>query len=339
MSARGLRDAAGAVGRAGTAAAGLDPRFARARTLFFCIGAQKAATSWLDGYLRGHPEVALPVQKELHYWTTVRQPGASHWWPRVTFEIERMEKRSLSERLLRGPGRRRHDRSWHLADAMYRDTAPGHRAYADTLFQAWRGQPVVGEITPDYAYLEAGVFAEMAALNPDVRFVFIMRDPVDRLVSALRMSMRRAVRRDAPRIAAMPFEERADKAASDPEERNLLMSRYERTIGRLESVVASERIGYFFYETILSQPEVDRLAGFLGIARRPGSFAARVHAAKGDEGALTPEMEARLAAALAPTYAFVRSRFGDRVPAAWRASGATIEDDGPAEGLTGVSRG
>lgn len=309
----------------------LDPRFARPRTLFFCIGAQKAATSWLDGYLRGHPEVALPVQKELHYWTTVRQPGASHWWPRVTFELEKMEKRSLTERLLRGPGRRRYDRSWHLADAMYRDTEPGHRAYADTLFQAWHGEPVTGEITPDYAYLEADVFAEMAALHPDVRFLFIMRDPIDRLVSALRMSMRRAVRTDAPRIAEMAFAERVEKAVGDPEERNVLLSRYERTIGRLESVVAPERIGYFFYETILAQPEVDRLADFLGIARRPGDFGARVHGATGDEGALEAGMEDRLAAALAPTYAFVRARFGDRVPAAWRAIG-----DG---GVTGVSRG
>jgi hypothetical protein len=332
-------DLTGVAGRSGAPAAALDARFGRARTLFFCIGAQKAATSWLDSYLRGHPEVSLPVQKELHYWTTVRQPGASQWWPRVTFEIEKMEKRSLSERLLRGPGRRRYDRSWRLADAMYRDTSPGHRAYADTLFQAWRGQPVVGEITPDYAYLEPEVFAEMAALHPDVRFVFIMRDPVDRLVSALRMSMRRAVRTDAPRIPEMAFDERLEKAATDPEERNILLSRYERTIERLESAVAPERIGYFFYETILSQPEVDRLADFLGIARRPGEFAARVHAASGDEGALGADMDARLRAALGPTYAFVRARFGDRVPAAWRAAEDTNGNGGPATGLTGVSQG
>lgn len=336
MSARGLPERPAVAGLAGQGVpAVLDPRFARPRTLFFCIGAQKAATSWLDDYLRGHPEVCLPVQKELHYWTTVRQPGASHWWPRVAFEIEKMERRSLTERLLRGPGRRRHDRSWHLADAMYRDAAPGHRAYADTLFQAWRGQAVVGEITPDYAYLRPDVFAEMAALHRDVRFLFIMRDPIDRLVSALRMSMRRAVRTDAPRIPARAFEERLEATASDPEERNLRLSQYDRTIRRLESVVAPESIGYFFYETILSQPEVDRLADFLGIARRPADFATRVHAARGDEGALGPVMEARLAAVLAPTYAFVRSRFGGRVPAGWRAIGGANEDDG----LMGVSQG
>jgi hypothetical protein len=336
LTVRGLPEVPGAA--AGGTPASLDPRFARPRTLFFCIGAQKAGTSWLDRYLRDHPEICLPVQKELHYWTTVRQPGASHWWPRVTFELEKMERRGFVERLFRGPERRRRDRSWRLADAMYRDTAPGHWAYADTLFQVWRGQPVVGEITPDYAYLRAEVFAEMAALHPDVRFVYILRDPIDRLVSALKMSMRRAVRTDAPRIAARSFEDRLESAASDPEERNLELSRYDRTIRRLESVVAPERIGYFFYETIFAQPEVDRLADFLGVARRPGNFDKRVHAARGDEGALTPVMEARLAAVLAPTYAFVRARFGDRVPPQWRPVG-----QGPAwtgdDGVKGVSQG
>ncbi len=46
-------------------------------------------------------------------------------------------------------------------------------------------------------------------------------------------------------------------------------------------------------------------------------------------------MEARLAAVLAPTYGFVRSRFGSQVPARWRAIGKVNEDDG----LMGVSQG
>ena len=193
------------------------------------------------------------------------------------------------------------------------------------------------EITPDYAYLRAEVFAEMAAIHPDVRFVYILRDPIDRLVSALKMSMRRAVRTDAPRIAERAFDERLETAASDPQERNLQLSQYDRTIRRLEAAVAPERIGYFFYELLFAQPEVDRLADFLGIARRPANFEARVHAARGDEGALSPVMEARLGAVLAPTYAFVRARFGGRVPAGWRPIGVGRARDN--DGLMGVSQG
>jgi len=35
---------------------------------FFVIGAQKSATTWLYGCLDEHPEVAVPVQKEVHYY-------------------------------------------------------------------------------------------------------------------------------------------------------------------------------------------------------------------------------------------------------------------------------
>ena len=44
---------------------------------FLGIGAQKAATSWLDSILRNHPDVWLPPVKELHYWSDadwVRDP-------------------------------------------------------------------------------------------------------------------------------------------------------------------------------------------------------------------------------------------------------------------------
>ncbi len=167
---------------------------------------------------------------------------------------------------------------------MYRDAAPGHRAYADTLFQAWRGQPV-GEITPDYAYLKPEVFAEMAAVDPDVRFLFIMRDPIDRLVSALRMSMRAHAHRGAADrgngVRGSAREGRRRPRGTQPA---AIAVRPDDRAAQL--VVSPEKIGYFFYETILTQPEVDRLTDFLGVARRSADFGKRVHAARGDEGGL-----------------------------------------------------
>jgi hypothetical protein len=47
---------------------------------------------------------------------------------------------------------------------MLRDMSHGHRAYADAMFQAYRGQPVAGEITPEYSLLSARDYADMAAL-------------------------------------------------------------------------------------------------------------------------------------------------------------------------------
>jgi hypothetical protein len=149
----------------------IDPRFARPRTLFFGVGAQKSATSWLDKHLRAQPDVSLPVRKEQHYWTTLRGPCDTERPEKVAAQLERIAGRRLWKRLARTRRGRVVDQAWRLNEAMLRDRSPSHSAYADALFQVYRGQPVAGEITPAYGLLEASTFAEMAALNADVRFI------------------------------------------------------------------------------------------------------------------------------------------------------------------------
>jgi hypothetical protein len=82
--------------------------------LFLRIGAQKAATTWLHHYLRGHPEICLPLHKEQHYWTTLWLSAASEWGARVARDLRRIEDRGPLRRLLRSPRRRAVDRAWAL---------------------------------------------------------------------------------------------------------------------------------------------------------------------------------------------------------------------------------
>jgi hypothetical protein len=295
----------------------IDPRFARPRTLFFGVGAQKAATSWLDHYLRDHPEVCLPVRKEQHYWDTHRLPaGGGKRLEKVGRELARIERRGLWKRLTRTPRRRALDEAWRRNDAMLRDRAPGHRAYADALFQVWRNEAVVGEITPAYALLGPETYAEMAALGSDVRFLFVMRDPVGRLLSGVRMNQRK----DAGREGEPPgrLAERFEAALCDPQHPSMLRSRYDLTLTRLDAAVPRERICCFFYESLFRQEEMDRLTDFLGIARRPARVSKRVNAGRPSAERLDPALEARALAVLEPVYDFIRARFGARVPETWR---------------------
>jgi len=306
---------------AGAAASELDPRFAQPRTLFFGVGAQKAATSWLDDYLRGHPEVCLPVRKEQHYWTTMHMPRLYDRRARVSWQLRKIDEQGVLKRLFRAPRLRAVDRAWRLSEAMLRENQPpGHEAYANVMFQAYRGEAVAGEITPAYALLGADAFGEMAGLGRDVRFVFIMRDPVSRLISAAQMNVRKRHRSDKPRPKPRSFEDRLAETLADPADTSLLRSRYDLTIQRLESAVPRDRIAYFFYETLFQQSELDRLTDFLGVARHPGRFERRVNAGRGDSAKsdARPALEMRALEVLAPTYGFVRERFGDLVPAKWR---------------------
>jgi hypothetical protein len=101
----------------------------------------------------------------------------------------------------------------------------------------------------------------------------------------------------------------------------LLRSRYDLTIRQLEAAVPRERIAYFFHESLFRKPEVDRLCDFLGVAHRPATFDRKVHADPGTAVTLDREVEARAMRAFAPTYDFVRKRFGELVPATWRTVG------------------
>ena len=309
----------------------LDPRFAKPRTLFFGIGAQKSATSWLDKYLRLNPEICMPVRKEQHYWST-REPGRAD--ARIAWMQLRQEKarnRPFWKQLTRTRRGRAADKAWALSERMLRHDSRGHAAYADVLFQAYRGEPVVGEITPEYALLSAGDFAELAALGPDVRFVFIMRDPLDRLRSGIRQKLRKTLGPEA--VTPDGVAARMREVIADPKDPGMLRSRYDLTIRTIESVIPADRVLYLFFETMFNQAEMDRLTAFLGVRSRPAPVDRKVHESASAGVRFPVALEAEAVEALRPVYEFVRGKFGALTPDEWYA----LEAARPVAALSRIS--
>lgn len=58
---------------------------------FICIGAQKAATTWLHEQLKSHPDLCLPEEKEVHYFDWFFYRSLS--WYRSRFQNCRAKKR------------------------------------------------------------------------------------------------------------------------------------------------------------------------------------------------------------------------------------------------------
>jgi hypothetical protein len=289
-----------------------DPRFASVPTLFFGVGAQKCGTTWLHEYLRAHPEVQVPaVAKELHYWDAIHAPRIRPLGDLSGWGLRRALRRAVARARAGSEERAAMDRraTWERA---LRAGDPSHRHYADLLFEAGTGARAAGEITPAYALVDVDTFREMAGLSPNARFFFVMRDPVERLLSGLRMKVFRKTGAVSSAALCAAAEEALDR---DPE-LDLARSRYDETIARLDAAVPEERVAYFFYETLFDQRELDRLAAFLGIAPKAADTERRVFAGEGDatvEGGLL----VRLRTALQATYDVVAERFGPLVPAAW----------------------
>ena len=288
-------------------AAKIDSRFAEPTTLFFGVGAQKAGTSWLHAYLNQHPEACVPPGKEMHYW--------SYWQTGLSFHHDVQKKRlaELSEAGEKPPA------LLQRSIAMRETRDPTHELYADIVFERYNGQKLVGEITPDYSKLSVDTFAHMAALNADTRFVFLMRDPIERLHSAARKQLR--ARDNGDRSRKIGNEEILNELKTMLARKNsaaLRRSRYHLTIANLEAAVEPEKIGYFFYEDMFEKRNVDDICDFLGIARKSGDFDTKVNVGNPREKKFDPAFRAFALEHLGEVYDLMQEKFGDRLPEAWK---------------------
>lgn len=282
-------------------------------TLLFGIGAQKAGTTWLYDYLSGHPECHLPSEKEVHYFDVMRLAGETQHLGRRLARIRQLAA-NLPETSgpALGHATRRLRRTLDLID-IYAGDGRSHDRYIDHLLDGSMDERIIGDITPSYAMLDRETFAEMAGLAPDVRFVFVLRDPVDRAWSAIRQQVELEGHDDAGFrsrcLEIVDAQLRAPRGLVPPR------SDYARTIRELEAAVAADRIHYMFYEDMFRPDPVAALARFLGLTPHQADFERRSRAAP--IFALDARRLTALRAKLAAQYDFAEEKFGSALPDAW----------------------
>ena len=286
--------------------------FPEGATLLYGIGAQKAGTTWLSALLKPSPECHFSPLKELHYFDSMRLPGTQHVHAERVATLQDLASQVTQEQ---GPMHRLKLR--RIADLamqlhMFTDTAPGYNGYLSYLLQGYTNQKVICDITPAYCALNTLIFREMQRVAP-AKFVFLMRDPVDRLWSQVRMT--EASRRGAPKDPAAFEAACLDWVRTQHDTHKIEKihrADYARTIEKLENAVPearqAEQILYLFYEDLFDQASVDRICAFLGIAPVTADPDARAN--PGRPSRLPEEAELRLYDGLRTHYAFAAERFG-----------------------------
>lgn len=279
-----------------------------APVMFFVIGAQKSGTSWLHSYLVAHPQVSMGPIKEYHYFNKFH--GS------VENDCRAPRLQSFWRWFARGNLLLRVGEAKSVVSAAIAAFGSG-RSYLDIVRGDQKDARAFGDVSPAYGILGADAFQEMRDIYPNTKFVFVMRDPVDRLWSNARMRARRkGYDLDAQ---SREYTNLLDRALTHP--RMFGYSDYARTIEELERVVPSEDILYLFYETLFSDEGVKELCDFLGLDFVPGEYSTRVF--KGLNADVSADWARTAEGRLSHVYSFVRSRFGDRVPAGWRLTGGT----------------
>lgn len=286
------------------------------RTFLFGIGAAKAGTSWLFNYLFTHPECHFRALKELHYFNVLHGKGTD--WPRRSRQRRLLGiERQLTDPTLQVNKARLEQLkadiiSWNdLFDGKTQDDV----GYANFLTEGSKDAAVVGEVTPAYSTLDETGFAHMASIGSRSKFIMLLRDPLDRMWSNVRMTAQRNASRlgENPRKSAVHQVETFISGENGDLWRR---SDYRGTIRRLLNAVPHDAVLFQFFEQLFTPGALRRITGFLGISTHHGDTQAVRN--KGRKMQMSNDLRRRALAALAPQYEFISSMFGDNMPATWR---------------------
>ena len=269
------------------------------------VGAQKCGTTWLESELSGTSWFSNGGVKEFHVFNKLVAQRRNN--PAKTM-IRRRRKGKLNLIRLQEAMRLSPELYFNHFDYLYlRDAAVTH----------------VGDITPAYSMLPQSSFElireGLTARGFTIKVVLLMRDPVERAWSQLRM--RNRLRHERQNTARVTAEQEVSQLRSFYRKATCRSrTTYERMAETLESVFCSEEIFYGFYETLFQQSEINRLTNFLEAPVLTPQFNRVVHASPKQSETVEGlnEVLNDMHAFFTPTYDWARQRFGPRVPTSWR---------------------
>ena len=215
---------------------------------FLGIGVQKACTSWLFQNLNRHPATYMAPNKELNFFNRrAFEQGAA--WSGYGYA-----DRAATNARAYFANAEKINPAW--ASLLTHMLVPGDtQQWYETIFEHAPDGRVKGEITPEYALLPESGFAEMRKLNPNMKLIVLLRHPVERAVSHLRM------------IVNIAPEARPYLSQIASEHSLLERGRYGQMLDRIFNVFPTDQVLIGFEDTIASNPTAfaAELAQFLGV--------------------------------------------------------------------------
>jgi len=113
---------------------------------FIGIGTQRAGTTWIYECFLSHPQIFIPHQKELRFFSDIKNNQTDN-----------------------------NNINWYLNQ-----------------FRGVKGENAIGEITPEYS-LDATSAKKIYELLGDVKIIFVVRNPIDRIVSSYGRGLREGI--------------------------------------------------------------------------------------------------------------------------------------------------
>jgi len=289
------------------------------KTFLLGLGAQKSGTTWVYRYLKEHPECKMGSIKEQAVFPAYFKTGDTQKRTLVKIDKLQEELKKLHWRVSQGKQNPTGDRNLLARmDNLAAEQDLGYYiAYAKRIARQAPNARLVGDITPSYSSLTAEHLSEIKEVleeaGYDVKVVFLMRDPVERCYSALRMGHRRdkaSGKTDGPGP-------HANFAHNAVQEWCQVRTCYERIVPEIEKVFAPENVFLNLYETFFSAGKIQDLCDFLNISYIDADLDKKVNTSPREDEP-SAEQLAEVRKFYDPTYRFMAAREGaDVISAVW----------------------
>jgi hypothetical protein len=211
------------------------------KTFVLGIGAQKSGTSWLYNYLKVLDSANLGFTKEYHIWDALYVPECKNFKLPLRTALSAKVYRSI----------------WLMQtwEKYYFD-------YFTSLLNS-ATKNLTADITPSYSALETRVFRKIlsgfAQRDVDCKVVFLMRDPVDRCLSAVAMQKRNG---DLPQKSDYSN----DVILYSKSRQSEIRTNYKGTVKRVEKAFTQCAIYYGIFEEMFEIDNIYKLSNFLGVS-------------------------------------------------------------------------
>jgi Sulfotransferase family len=274
---------------------------------FLGIGAPRAGTTWLHANLKKHPEIWLTPVKEIHYFDSLQRGDLRGNFYRR--HLRKRARRYLSRETYRERWRDRTLFS-QLAWDIHFFAPPRTGRWYRHIFRPGPDQ-IAGEITPAYSILKPEFVQQVREVNPDLRIIYLLRDPVERSWSSAISGLARRRGRPLENVSDERLLRHFQRQA------HVLRTNYLRTYETWASVFGRDQIFVGFLDEIQQDPRdlLLRLYGFLGVSASeehlPAGLARKVNSSREYSKAIPESIRIHLAELYLPQLHELAERFGE----------------------------
>jgi len=250
-----------------------------------CVGAQKAGTTWLWHYLHRNPKIDLGLRKEYHVWDSITIPEYAFF--KINIE------RKLQYRA--GP-----------RNSINLSFIDNPSLYFEYFNNKLLNVDITGDFTPQYSALGDQTYhhiiEKFSDLGVQTKTIFLMRDPVDRLQSMMRMIL--ALRGNR----SPSYETETLMMLEHCKSKNYYYTGdYSTIVPRLDKVFQSN-VCYKFFDTLFTDQSTTDICNFLNIPFHQPDYDFNPRLSKTDNE-LLPEDRAYFEQLYKPIYDYTAQRF------------------------------